>query len=165
MQNLIDKKEIVILALLVLLAITGLGWFRAELEPPHENIPHENIPYNNTYAWAEIFRGYEAYLDRRIASWVIRGSSMEPTFGENDVVLVVEVDPAELKVGDIIVFDHPTRPDFPTMAHRIVEVRVQNGEYDFMTKGDHLSERDQHWLSEDKIHGLVIGVVYAATPR
>ncbi len=164
MQNLIDKKEIVILALLVLLAITGLGWFRAELEPPHENIPHENIPYNNTYAWAEIFRGYEAYLDRRISSWVIRGDSMEPTFGEKDVVLVVEVDPAEFKVGDIIVFDHPTRPDFPPMAHRIIEVRVQNGEYDFRTKGDHLSERDQHWLSEDKIHGLVIGVAYAATP-
>ena len=163
MRNLIDKKEIAILALLVLLAITGLGWFRAEMGPTHENIPHENIPYNNTYAWAEIFRGYEAYLDRRISSWVIRGDSMEPTFGDNDVVLLVEVNPAELKVGDIIVFDHPTRPANPPMVHRIIEVRVRNGEYDFRTQGDHMSDPDRHWVSEDKIQGLVIGVIYSAS--
>lgn len=162
MRNLIGKKEIAILALLVLLVITGIGWFRAELGPTPGDISYENIPYDNTYAWAEIFRGYEAYLDRRISSWVIRGDSMEPTFGDNDVVLLVEVNPAELKVDDIIIFDHPTRPAGPTMAHRIIEVRVQNGEYDFRTQGDHMSDPDRHWLPEDKIHGLVIGAVYSA---
>lgn len=155
----IDKKTAVILALLVLLAITGIGWFRAELEPPPRK-----IPYDNTYAWAEFFRGYEAYLDRKISVWGIIGDSMEPTFGENDAVLVVEVDPAELKLGDIIVFEHPTRPADPPKAHRIIEVGTLNGGYKFRTQGDNRSEPDRHWVSEDKIHGLVIGVVYAASP-
>jgi len=161
-RNLIDKKEIAILALLVLLVITGIGWFRAELGLTPGNIPYENIPYDNTYAWVEIFRGYEAYLDRRITSWVIKGGSMEPTFWENDVALLVEVNPAELKVGDIIIFEHPTRPSGSTKAHRIIQVRVQNGKYDFRTQGDNMPDPDRHWVPEDKIRGLVIGVAYSA---
>lgn len=150
-----DKKTVAIFALLALLIIMGAGWFSTRQESTHEN-----IPYDNTYDWTEIFGGYEAYLDRRISYSIVSGDSMEPTFGENDVVLWVEVDPAELKVSDIIIFAHPTRPGHPPMAHRIIEVG-QNAEYRFRTQGDNMSEPDQHWVPEENIQGLVIGVIYS----
>lgn len=162
-NKIMDNKTAAIFALLILLAITGIGWVNAELKPKSGK-----IPYDNTYAWAEFFHGYEAYLDQRIFSSVVRGDSMEPTFGENDVILWVEVDNmAELKVGDIIIYDHPTKPGEGPIAHKIIEI-MKNGEYRFETKGDNRSESDAetaisaYFVSEDDLKGLVIGVIYAA---
>jgi signal peptidase I len=162
---LIDKKEAAILALLALLTITGAGWFSASLKPAHEN-----IPYDNTYDWTEIFHGYAAYLDRRISYSVVSGDSMEPTFGDNDVVLWVEVDPAELKENDIIIYNHPTKPGEGPIVHRIIDI-IKNGEYQFETKGDNRSESDAetpisaYYVSEDDLIGLVIGVLYSTPPE
>jgi len=159
----IDKKTATIFVLLVLIVITGTGWLSSMLRPPHDNaLP---IPYDNTYSWTQIFHGYEAYLDRRISYFDnIQGTSMEPTFGGNDVILLVEVNPAELKVGDIIVFQHPTLANPPLIAHRIIEVGTDiDGKYKFRTKGDNMSEPDQHWVPEEKVEGLVIGVIYYRT--
>lgn len=155
MDKKMDKKTAVILALLVLLAIVGFGWFSSWLKSAQER-----IPYDNTYKWTEIFRGYEAYIDRRISYSVVSGPSMVPTFKDGDMVLWVEVDnKAELKVGDIIFYKHPTRPQ-DNIAHRIIEVKVQDGGYYFMTKGDALAENDGYWIPEGNVHGLIIGVIY-----
>jgi signal peptidase I len=154
-----DKKTATILALLVLLAITGLGWVISWQRPAQER-----IPYNNTYKWTEIFRGYEAYLDRRITYSVVEGPSMAPTLRVGDAVLWVEVDnKAELKVGDIIIFKHPTLAGVDNVAHRIVEIVPANGDIlKFRTKGDNLSAPDQQPVPEGNVHGLVIGVMYRA---
>lgn len=151
-----DKKTITTFVLLALLIITSIGWLKAALETPSES-----IPYDNTYSWTEYFPGYEAYLDRRIRPATMNGTSMAPTINDNDTVLWVEVDNmAELKVGDIIIFKHPTIPDLDNIAHRIVEVEVVGGEYRFRTKGDNSSSPDQHMVPRNNVHGLVIGVIY-----
>jgi signal peptidase I len=155
---------IAILSLLALLVITGVGWFSARLNPTHENIPHDN-----TSEWTEIFHGYEAYLDQRIFYSTVSGTSMEPTFGDNDKVLWVEANPAELKVGDIIIYNHPTKPWEGVVVHRIIKI-MKNGEYRFETKGDNRSESDaetfisSYFVSENDIKGLVIGALYSAAP-
>lgn len=156
-----DKKTVAILSLIALLVITGVGWLNASLTPTHENILHDN-----TYEWTEIFHGYEAYLDQRIFYSTVSGTSMEPTFRENDVVLWVEIDNiAELKVGDIITYQHPTHPNGENIAHRIIKI-MKNGEYRFETKGDNRSESDAetaisaYYVSEDNLRGLVIGLIY-----
>ena len=152
-----DKKAVAILVLLVLLLVTGIGWFSAQRKITHE------IPYDNTYKWTEFFHGYEAYLDRRISYAVMRGKSMAPTINDNDTVLWVEVEnKAELKVGDIIIYKHPTITGLDNIAHRIIGVETIDGEYRFRTRGDNLSEPDQHLVSEELVHGLVIGVLYRA---
>jgi len=156
-----DKKTVAILLLLALLVITGVGWFSASLNPTHEN-----IPYDNTYNWTAIFHGYEAYLDRRISYSTVSGTSMEPTFGDNDNVLWVEVNPAELKVGDIIIYNHPTKPWEGVIVHRIINIINTNGEYRFETKGDNnpLSDAEtaisSYYVSENGLKGLVIGAIY-----
>ena len=150
----VDKKNVVIIALLVLLSVTGVGWFAAELKPL------EKIPYDSTYRWTEYFRGYEAYLDRRIFYAVMEGTSMAPTIKDNDTVLWVKIDNmAELKVGDIIVYKHPTMPGIDNVCHRIIEVGW-NGGYRFRTQGDNMLNPDPYWVPEGNIHGLVIGAIY-----
>jgi len=157
----VDRKGVAILALIVALIAMGIGWLSSGSKP------HENIPYDNTYEWTEIFHGYEAYLDRRISYSVISGTSMEPTFWDGDTILWVEVNPQELKVGDIIIYEHPTHPSRELITHRIVGV-IKNGEYRFETKGDNRSESDAktpisaYFVSEDDLKGLVICVIYAA---
>jgi len=147
-----DKKTAAILVLLVLLVVTGVGWLKAALETP---------PYDSTYNWAEYFPGYEAYLDRRIHPATMSGTSMTPTINDGDTVLWVEVEnKAEFKVGDIIIFKHPTLAGVDNIAHRIVEVEVVGEEYWFKTKGDNLPEPDRQMVPENNVHGLVIGVIY-----
>jgi len=66
-------------------------------------------PYEGLHDWKEYFRGYEAYLDQRIYRGVMFGTSMEPTIRVGDSFIWVEVDnKAELRVGDIVVYTHPT---------------------------------------------------------
>lgn len=146
-----------ILALLVLATITGIGWLSSELKPERVRPLPEGIDN-----WVRFFHGYEAYLDQRISYFLVSGNSMVPTFGDNDLILYVEVDPAELKVGDIIVYERPTAIDparLENIAHRVIEVGM-NGEYWFRTKGDAHSEPDWHRVWERYVHGLVIGVIY-----
>lgn len=160
----VDKKETAIVALLVLLVFTGVGWLSSVRKSTSDNaLP---VPYDNTYSWATIFHGYEAYLDRSISYSTPSGTSMEPTFGEGDAVIWAGVENiAELKVGDIIIYNHPTKPGEGPIAHRIINI-MKNGEYKFETKGDNRSESDAqtaisaYYVMEDDLKGLVIGVVY-----
>jgi len=152
----IDKKTAAILALLVLVAIMGVGWFSAWSRPGRTASLPEGIDNLTEY-----FHGYEAYLDRRISCSVLSGSSMEPTISDGDSVLWVEVDNmAELGVGDIIIYKHPTRPYLDNIAHRIIEVGAGDRENQFKTRGDNSPE--EYWVPSGNIHGLVIGVMYSA---
>ncbi len=151
-----DKKMVTIFVLLALFIVTSIGWLKAALE-----VSPGNISYDNTYNWTEFFLGYEVYIDRRIFPATMSTTSMAPTINVGDTILWVEVDNmAELKVGDIIIFKHPTLAGLDNIAHRIVEVEVVGGEYWFRTKGDNLPEPDQHMVPENNVHGLVIGVIY-----
>ncbi len=76
---------------------------------------------------------------------VVHGPSMEPTYEDGDILLVKHVDPASLKVGDVIVFLNPnipqcrTDPDFSPrcrIVHRIVGIETEWGELYFVTQGD-----------------------------
>jgi signal peptidase I len=150
--KMMNKKTVAIFVLLVLLTIAGIGWLKTALE---------TSPLQNTYNWPQLIPGYEVYLDRKIHLSIMEGSSMAPTINDGDTVLWVEVDNmAELKVGDIIIFKHPTIPHLDNIAHRIIEVEIVGEEYRFRTKGDNLSEPDRNIVPEGNVHGLVIGVIY-----
>ncbi len=153
----IDKKTAAILVLIVLVVITGAGWYNAWSKPPRVLPLPEGVEN-----WTQYFPGYEAYLDSDIHASLVSGGSMEPTFGDGDMILWVEIDDiAELGVGDIIIYKHPTRPYRDNIAHRIIEVRVMDGVYGFRTQGDDLPEPDKYWV-EEEIHGLIIGVIFSA---
>lgn len=151
-----DKKTAAIPVLIVLIVITGAGWYIAWSKPPRV-LPLPGGIDN----WTQYFPGYEAYLDNDIRGSNVSGGSMEPTFGDNDLILWVEVDNmAELGAGDIIIYKHPTKQYYDNIAHRIIEVGTGYRENQFKTRGDNSPE--EYWVPSGNIHGVVIGVIYSA---
>ena len=73
------------------------------------------------------------------------GTSMEPTLKAGNIVIVEEVTPTDVKVGDIIVFQIPeaVREYYnypPVVAHRVIEVNDNSGFITYRTRGDNTGE-------------------------
>ena len=65
---------------------------------------------------------------------VVYSGSMEPAMPVGAMVWMEPVDPAQIKVGDIIAFNPPWDPD-ATVSHRVIEV-IEEPTLSFYTKGD-----------------------------
>lgn len=158
-----DKKTMIILILLGLFVVSRVGWFYASSEEDNLEDNVEECSFENVYNWSELFHGYEAYLDKEISYSEVQGTSMEPTFEKNDILLWVKVDISNLKEGDIIIYEHPTRGD-ELIAHRIIDVLGGNK---FETKGDNRKKSDAktnvsaYYVTKEDYKGLVIGVIYS----
>ncbi len=73
------------------------------------------------------------------------GTSMEPSLHAGSIVLIEDVRPRDVKVGDIIAFNVPSavREYYnypPVVAHRVKEVNDNQGILTFRTKGDNTGE-------------------------
>jgi len=109
-------------------------------------------PYpRDTKDWSGTFLGHRALLDRRIWPLILVGSSMCPSLTENDLLLCVEEDPADLRIGDIVVY----RYEGTLVAHRIVRF-WENG---VITKGDAPEAWEEHRVRWEDILGRVMGVL------
>ena len=82
---------------------------------------------------------------------------MEPTYHEGDVLLSVSAAPADIAVGDVIVFrvspEDRTLYKMPSVvAHRVIGVDARDGRLEFTTKGDN-AEIDPFAVSSDTVLG------------
>jgi signal peptidase len=68
------------------------------------------------------------------SSYVIYSGSMEPTVKVGSLLLSRPVDVDDLRVGDVITYRAPG--NHTTLTHRIVDMRQEDGEWIFKTKGD-----------------------------
>ena len=92
-----------------------------------------------------------------IKTMSVLSGSMEPAIHTGSVIVVKPV--SNYKIGDVISFGKNTKTDIPT-THRIVEVRAQEGQMIYKTKGDaNNSEDTSEVLQKD-----VIGKVYFSIP-
>lgn len=66
---------------------------------------------------------------------VVLSGSMEPELGVGDVVVESTISPLDAKVGDVVTFRDPERPD-RLITHRVRRVRASGDEVSFTTKGD-----------------------------
>lgn len=146
MQSQANKKNIAIISLLILLTIAVVGWLNAPKELS-----------SDIQDQTKLFYGHDAYLDQEIENVPVSGDSMEPTFKSGDTLLAVEVDNVtKLETGDIIIYQHSGKP----IAHRIVDIQKQDGNYRFKTRADKYPS-EEYWVSEEDVHALVIGVIYS----
>lgn len=89
----------------------------------------------------------------------VRGTgSMRPLFDANALVLSEAVAFDELRIGDIVLFRHPTLE--ATVVHRIVEKRPRG----FWTKGDHNGRMDDVLVTRGNYLGRVYGILYTSRP-
>lgn len=98
-----------------------------------------------------------------ISLYTIVSGSMEPTIHVYDVVLNKAVNnPEEIKVGDVITFISTSSiSEGLTVTHRVQDIKVVNGEYEFVTKGDYNPTADTSTAK----YGNVIGKVAFKIPQ
>jgi signal peptidase len=88
----------------------------------------------------------------------IYGSSMEPTLTSGSLMMISPIDPKNIKVGDIIVYNIPsmTREYYnypPTIAHRVVQV-ITSPSLGYRTQGDNTGP-DPFTVRPEDIRGTV----------
>lgn len=93
-----------------------------------------------------------------VSLYTIISGSMEPTIHVYDVVLNKVVNsPEDIKVGDVITFIS-TSPisEGLTVTHRVQDIKIVNGEYEFVTKGDYNPTADSSTAKYYNIIGKVV---------
>jgi len=74
--------------------------------------------------------------------YAVVSESMVPTINKWDLIVIQNVDPATLVVGDIIVFHSPWNYD-ELIVHRIIQIINSGSELGFVTKGDNNPSPDR----------------------
>ncbi len=88
----------------------------------------------------------------------IYGSSMEPTLTSGSLLMIEPIDPQDVKVGDIIVYDVPQLVreyySYPmTVSHRVIEI-MTTPTLGFRTKGDNTGE-DPFTVRPQDVRGTI----------
>lgn len=82
---------------------------------------------------------------------VIGSGSMTGTINKGDAIIYEAYTNQEIAEGDIIIFNK----DGMQVVHRVIDIRLVNGEYRYYTKGDYNQEPDDGHAIESQIVGLV----------
>jgi len=83
--------------------------------------------------------------------YIVLSDSMKPVMYKNDAVIIAKIDPATLKVGDVITFF--AFESNTIITHRITEVHDTGFGYAFSTKGDNNNTSDSFTTPGDRVIG------------
>lgn len=89
----------------------------------------------------------------------VLSESMRGSFDKGDLIIVKQVDPANLKKGDIIAYWTVIDNKKAVNTHRVFDVKAENGTYQFMTKGDANKLPDNYVVSSGDIVGKYVALV------
>jgi signal peptidase len=96
----------------------------------------------------------------------VLSGSMTPTLGVGSIVVDEAIRPTDARVGDVVTFPSPNRPDH-LITHRVKRIRVRDGKAYLVTKGDanRTTERWNvpvgHQIGRVAYHVPVVGYVRA----
>lgn len=93
----------------------------------------------------------------QISLYTIISGSMEPAIHVYDVVVnVATKSPEDIKIGDVITFiSSSSISNGLTVTHRVQDIRIINGEYEFVTKGDYNPVADTNTAKYSNVIGKV----------
>ena len=80
--------------------------------------------------------------------------SMSPTIKSGDLIIIKEVDPKTLEVGDIITFFDPAGNGQTTVTHTVKSISVENEKLMFETKGDNNNTPDRLLVEAEAVIGI-----------
>lgn len=111
-----------------------------------------------------VFGGFYAariYLNTEVPFVVAEGISMAPTIREGHIIVFRGVEPDEIDVGDIIIFEVPDELEEilpPRITHRVIEKKATADGLVFRTKGDN-APLDSFEVPEEKVLGKEIAII------
>ena len=101
-----------------------------------------------------IYFGLQFVLATKTPFIVVASGSMSPALEVGDLIIVQGIPPADIQIGDIIVFDPPQGS---RTIHRVTRIQtLPNGTIQFKTKGDANPNEDLRWVPEQNVHGRVL---------
>ncbi len=85
--------------------------------------------------------------------FIVLSGSMETAIYKGDLIITKVVDPASLKVDDIIAFRDA---EDTVTTHRIIDIADKEDETYFITKGDNNTTQDQNLVELSDVEGLFV---------
>lgn len=85
--------------------------------------------------------------------YTVLSPSMEPKYPTGSLIYVVDANPEDLKVKDVITFRLTNNT---TATHRIIEIVEEEGVRSFRTKGDNNDTPDGALVSKDSVIGKTV---------
>ena len=86
---------------------------------------------------------------------IVLTDSMYPEIESGDLIICKQIEPEEVKTGDIICFYDPSGNGTSTVTHRVMEVtKDENGELAWVTKGDANNVEDRAIVPSSKLVGV-----------
>jgi signal peptidase len=82
--------------------------------------------------------------------------SMEDYILAGDLIIVEEVDPTTLEVGNVITFFDPTGNGTSTVTHRIIDIVNDETGLWFQTQGDNNNTPDRELVEADAVIGIYV---------
>jgi signal peptidase I len=89
-----------------------------------------------------------------VQPFLVSGVSMRPTLYAGDIVIIKTVEPEEVAVGDVILYQLSQGK----VLHRVIEIQEENGQIQYITQGDGLSVIDDP-VSETQLQGKMIASI------
>lgn len=80
----------------------------------------------------------------------VASPSMYPLFDEGDMILLKEVDPDDIEVGDVICFFDPAQKGNKLLTHRVVQIYEEDGQRYAKTAGDFNIEQEYEKRKDKK---------------
>ena len=87
---------------------------------------------------------------------VLPTGSMRPTFDQNAILLTEPARFEDIRVGDIVTFNHPAYP--VPVVHRVLEKRGNR----FWSRGDANGQMDNIYITRENFDRRVFGIIYAS---
>lgn len=82
---------------------------------------------------------------------VVEGVSMEKTYIQGDLLILKGIPTQDIKIGDVVVYQRSI-----LIVHRVVNIKVVNGETYFTTQGDNNPGPDPYDVPSTAVVGTVI---------
>ena len=89
-----------------------------------------------------------------VSPLIVLTDSMLPEISSGDLIIVNKIDPAEVKVGDVIAFFDPAGNGSSVVTHRVIELVTENGVTKWRTRGDNNNTEDRELVPFENLVGI-----------
>ena len=86
----------------------------------------------------------------------VLSNSMQPHLQSGDLILIRQVEFKDVEVNDVITFKES---DTKFITHRVIDVREQNRQVGFVTKGDNNNVEDSMIVMKDHLVGKQVALI------